>query len=157
MNFKSIFFLLSFVLTSTAFGESLFIPSYNDRVSVDRISGTVIPKIKIQTGVDGSATDVSASNPLPVTSTPSGGGAWTQTTASVTTAGANASAAKARKYLLVVNKGTDTIYLKSGANPSAGQGVPIPAGGNYEPLFPPSADVYLKAASGTQSYELIEG
>lgn len=95
---------------------------------------------------------------VPVFSFAVPGGQWVTQTVSVSTTGAKFLNAKtSRQYLLIVNKGAATIYMKSGSLPGAGEGIPIPAGGNYEPAYPPHGDVYLKSSSGTQSVELIDG
>lgn len=86
------------------------------------------------------------------------GGPRTQTTTSVTT---SSSLVLLRQtgtiYLLIVNKGSQTVYVKFGSNVGVGEGIPIPAGGSYEPINPPDDAVYMKSASGTQSIELLRG
>lgn len=63
----------------------------------------------------------------------------------------------ARIYLLVVNKGANSVYFKCGSSFSGTEGVLIPAGGNYEPLKAPLCDVYLKSASGSNIVSILEG
>lgn len=75
------------------------------------------------------------------------------TTTSTQALGAN----PLRNYLLIQNKGTDTIYVKFNAAGSAGEGVMVTAGGNYEPLKPLTSSFYVRAASGTQTLTVIEG
>jgi hypothetical protein len=97
-------------------------------------------------------------NPIPVTGAVGVGGTFVQSTITVTTTGAQVlPALNGRKYLIVINKGTDTIYFKLDSAPGAGQGVPILPGGNYEPFAVPSNAIFLKANSGTQSVEIIQG
>lgn len=62
-----------------------------------------------------------------------------------------------RDYLLIVNKGSNTIYVKFGSHVGSGEGIPIPAGGNYEPYDAPDDAVYMKSASGSQSVEIVRG
>jgi len=53
-----------------------------------------------------------------------------------------------RSYLIIVNTGSNTMYANFGA-PGSGSGIPIPAGGNYEPFQTPMNSVYLVSPSGT--------
>lgn len=53
-----------------------------------------------------------------------------------------------RSYLLIVNTGGAPIYANFGA-PGSGSGIPIPAGGNYEPLQVPGNAIYLISPSGS--------
>lgn len=86
----------------------------------------------------------------------SDGGPYTESTVTVTaTAQKVINSASSRLYLLIINKGSDSVFLKAGAAPASGEGIPIPPGGNYEPKFPSTDDIYLKAASGIQTMELI--
>lgn len=62
-----------------------------------------------------------------------------------------------RKYLLIINNGSATVYAKGGSIHSSTEGVPIVAGGNWEPFQTPTDAIYLKSASGTQSVSIIEG
>ena len=62
-----------------------------------------------------------------------------------------------RSYLLVQNKGTDSVILKLGSVHSASEGIVIVVGGNYEPIRVPKDSVYLKATSGTQTVSIVEG
>lgn len=60
-----------------------------------------------------------------------------------------------RTYLLIVNSGANAIYVKFGA-PASTTSIPIPAGGNYEPLQPPSNSVNLICPTGSFA-TVIEG
>lgn len=62
-----------------------------------------------------------------------------------------------RFYLLIVNKGTQTVYVKFNASSTGTEGIPIPAGGNYEPLHVPTTSVYVLSSSGTQALYILEG
>lgn len=62
-----------------------------------------------------------------------------------------------RKYLIIINSGTDAIYIKAASAHSGTEGVKIPAGGNWEPFVPPIDSLYFKSASGTQAVSIIEG
>jgi hypothetical protein len=76
----------------------------------------------------------------------------------VTTTSAQALAAnQSRKYLLIQNKGTDSILVKFGSAHSASEGILISAGGYYEPFVAPIDAVFLKASSGTQTTVVVEG
>lgn len=80
----------------------------------------------------------------------------TEVTATTTSAEASVLNMK-RQYLLIINKGTATVYAKIGSAHSGTEGVPIPAGGNWEPFVIPVGAVYLKSASGSQSVSVVEG
>lgn len=63
-----------------------------------------------------------------------------------------------RNYLLIQNLGATNIIAKFGsAISSSNEGVVIVAGGNYEPIVAPGNSLYLKAASGSPTYVVIEG
>jgi hypothetical protein len=102
-------------------------------VAADEIAGKKIQRVKVQHGVDGSAVDVSATDPLPVTGAISVTGtmpvsqalpvqAATATLAnvagsasSVTLQASNAN----RKGLTIVNDSTAILYVKFGSTASA--------------------------------------
>lgn len=86
------------------------------------------------------------------------GGQWVQSTVSVNSTGVKAANIKiGRVYLLIVNKGSSTIYIKIDGIPSSSQGIPVPAGGNFEPQYPPYNEIWIKTSSGTQDVEVVEG
>lgn len=61
-------------------------------------------------------------------------------------------------YLLIQNKGTDSIYVKFGsAQTNPGEGVLIPAGGNYEPIHALANSIWLESASGSQPVMIVTG
>jgi hypothetical protein len=62
-----------------------------------------------------------------------------------------------RKYFLIQNKGSETIYLKFDSAHSGTEGIVIPAGGNYEPVKAPLNSVWLKSSTGSQSYVIFHG
>ncbi len=62
-----------------------------------------------------------------------------------------------RNFLLLVNDGAVPVYVKVGSAQSAHEGVTIPAGGNWEPGFPPSDAVYINTASSTASVTVVTG
>lgn len=62
-----------------------------------------------------------------------------------------------RHYLLVVNKGTDVVYLKFDSLSTGTDGIPLPAGAVYEPWVVPTNSLYIKAASGTQTVLVLVG
>lgn len=64
---------------------------------------------------------------------------------------------KNRKYLIIINNGSQTVYVKMGSAHTTTEGIPIVAGGNWEPIQTPIDSVYLKSASGTQSVSINEG
>lgn len=62
-----------------------------------------------------------------------------------------------RKYLLIQNTGAQSIILKFDTVQSASEGIVISAGGNYEPISAPTDPLFIRSASGTSTYTLIEG
>jgi hypothetical protein len=63
-----------------------------------------------------------------------------------------------RHYLLIQNlSSTIGVTVTLGAAQSAGEGVYIVAGGNWEPIVAPHDSIYLKSASSTASVEIVEG
>ena len=62
-----------------------------------------------------------------------------------------------RVYLLIQNQGTDSIIVNVGAAQVGSNGILIPAGGNWEALRAPLDAIYLKAVTGSQAVEILEG
>lgn len=62
-----------------------------------------------------------------------------------------------RNYLMIHNKGSESILIKFGSTISASEGLLLPAGGYYEPMKAPRTSVYIKATTGTQTVLVIEG
>lgn len=79
--------------------------------------------------------------------------AFTATTTSAQALAANTY----RRYLIIQNRGTGSVYVKFDAVHSGTEGPEIIGGGNYELLTPPYNSVYIVAATGTQSVVLYEG
>lgn len=83
---------------------------------------------------------------------------FTQTTFSCTTTSSVAIAARPyRKYFLIQNRGSTSVYIKPDSAHSGTEGIEIIAGGNWEPIESPQNSFYCKAASGTDSLTIIEG
>ena len=83
--------------------------------------------------------------------------AVTLTTASVSSSALALAANANRKYLLIQNNGTSSIYVKFGSTISTTEGITLAAGGNYEPIIPPIGAIYMKASTGTQTVTIYEG
>lgn len=62
-----------------------------------------------------------------------------------------------RTYFIFQNKGTDSIFLKVDSVHIGTEGIEISAGGNYEPFVAPTNSIFIKAASGSQTFSIIEG
>lgn len=62
-----------------------------------------------------------------------------------------------RTYLIIVNNGAVPVIVKFGSVQTAGEGISIPAGGNYEPYKTPSNSVYAETASSTASVTIMQG
>lgn len=63
-----------------------------------------------------------------------------------------------RRYLLIVNKGANTVYVAPDAAPTGTAGTPIVTLGNYEPngVAPVNA-MYCKSSSGTMTVTVQAG
>lgn len=62
-----------------------------------------------------------------------------------------------RRYLRVVNKGAETVYLKFGSASTGTIGLPLATTVTYEPSVVPTDAIFLKAASNTPVVLVIEG
>lgn len=62
-----------------------------------------------------------------------------------------------RIYLLIVNTGSNPVIVKLGSVQSALEGIPIPAGGSYEPIQAPGNGVWIETASSTSTVTLVQG
>ena len=62
-----------------------------------------------------------------------------------------------RKYLLIINNGSNSIVVKFGSVQTGTEGVLVPSGGNYEPSSVPADAVFMESASGTNTVTIIEG
>lgn len=80
-------------------------------------------------------------------------GEFTATTSSQQLVSAN----MRRKYLLVQNKGSRTMYLKFELSPTGTQGIEIPPGGNYESIDMPISPAFVKTSSGSSVGFFMEG
>lgn len=82
----------------------------------------------------------------------------TQTTASASgTSTKILDARTTRNYLLFQNNGATNIYLKFDAIHSGTEGIVVIAGGVWEPIEVPRNSIWIKAASATPSYTILEG
>lgn len=122
-----------------------------DTIATDDISGVKYQRVKVVSGADGTATDVSATAPLPVqesrvsTSTLSN---VSSSATSVTVLASNSS----RRQATVYNDSTAILYLKFGATASAtSYTVQLPAAGYYElpqPVYTGILDGIWASANG---------
>lgn len=63
-----------------------------------------------------------------------------------------------RKYLMIQNRGVEDIYIKTASVHTGGQvGIIIVGGGSWEPVDAPMESIYIKSASSTSDYTIIEG
>jgi hypothetical protein len=62
-----------------------------------------------------------------------------------------------RTYLILINTGSQTVYVKFGSAQATTEGVPIPAGGSYEPNKAPANSVWADTATSTSTLTIIEG
>lgn len=64
---------------------------------------------------------------------------------------------QSRSCIIIVNKGSQIVYITVASGGGATEGVPIPSGGNWEPQTPFVNAVYARSASGTQTVLVVEG
>lgn len=82
----------------------------------------------------------------------------TSSAAVTTTSGQIIPSNSLRVYLIMVNTGTNTVYVKAGAVQStATDGIPILPGGNYEPFLAPANNIYADTSTGSSTIEWQEG
>lgn len=63
-----------------------------------------------------------------------------------------------RAYLMVINTGSEAVYLKFGSTiQTSTEGIPLPAGWFYENTEGPSNAVWLVTASSTSTVIYMEG
>ena len=109
-------------------------------VATDDIGGVHHQRVKIEFGADGSATDVSSSDPLPVRAQPGTGSALAAPFHLVAAGGTNATVVKASAghlhgWFVYNNAGSvrKLVFHNTASTPTASAGVyftlPIPAGG----------------------------
>lgn len=124
-----------------------------DVIASDDIGGVKHQRVKVEFGADGSATDVSAANPLPVAPSNSSTSSVTNVAASassVTLKAANAS----RKALYIFNAGTSDLFVKFGATATTTTSfsVMIPPNGFFEfpddPIYTGIVDGIWTATGG---------
>lgn len=53
-----------------------------------------------------------------------------------------------RSYLLIQNSGTNAAYFSFGAPKAPSSTFILAAGGNYEPIYPPSNSIYMTVPTG---------
>lgn len=63
---------------------------------------------------------------------------------------------KYRRYLILQNVGSYTVYVKFGSAHSGTEGVWLVPGGVYEPIKPPIGAIYFKSASSTSDVNVID-
>lgn len=122
--------------------------------ATDDIGGVQYQRVKVTYGADGSATDASETNPLPISDATSG--ALTSTAVSVTTTATAlpASPASGRKRILVQNLAAVAVYLGS-ASVTTSNGIEIaPKGTLLLPLG--SSVLYGRVATGTADVRVLE-
>lgn len=61
-----------------------------------------------------------------------------------------------RNYLLIQNKGTDTVLVNCDGITGV-DAIQITAGGNWEPLRVPTCSLFMKSASGSQTVHVLSG
>jgi hypothetical protein len=104
-------------------------------VAADEIAGVKHQRVKVQHGADGSATDVSAASPLPVTATSDRGAATFSgshtTSGTPSTSNQVRPANAARKEVEIVNISDATVYLGFGGAAVIEAGIPLTPGSGY--------------------------
>lgn len=63
-----------------------------------------------------------------------------------------------RGYIIIINRGSNTAVAKFGTTAQSGtEGVPIPAGGSYEPIQAPTNPLWLVTTASTSAVTIVEG
>lgn len=129
-------------------------PGSGATIATDDVGGVQYQRVKLAHGADGSATDASSTNPLPISDATSG--TLTSTAVSVTTSATAlpASPATGRKRILVQNLASVAVYLGS-ASVTTSNGIEIaPKGTLLLPLG--SSVLYGRVATGTADVRVLE-
>lgn len=129
-------------------------PGSGATIATDDVGGVQYQRVKLAHGADGSATDASSTNPLPISDATSG--TLTSTAVSVTTSATAlpASPATGRKRILLQNLASVAVYLGS-ASVTTSNGIEIaPKGTLLLPLG--SSVLYGRVATGTADVRVLE-
>lgn len=128
-------------------------PGSGATIASDDIGGVHHQRVKISQGADGSATDVSSAAPLSVKQPLASSGTFGA--AAPTTSSASAVASNsARNQLLLVNNGSQTVYVGTGTVTTS-NGIPIPPGGSLT-ITTYYGAVHAITASGTGDLRYLE-
>lgn len=118
-------------------------------IAADDIGGVLHQRVKISQGADGSATDVSSAAPLSVKQPLAAASATTVSNVAPTGTAASAVAQNtARNSLLIVNNGTQTVYLGDTSGVTTSNGLPLPPGASWSTTTYYDV-VYAITSSGT--------
>lgn len=156
---KSILVVIALLFAADANASSVFSSDFGQQVSCDLNSGIAVPKIKIQYGADGTFTDVSASNPLPVNAAFGGSvvigantaGSISNNAAVTTTAATFTAPANAVGFLLEAeSSNTANVRWAIGSTATASVGT-LAEPGRDTGYIPAGANISVIAISGTQS------
>lgn len=126
-------------------------------VATDEIGGVHFQRAKLAFGVDGTSTDVSAANPVPINDrTPTFSAPLNQTAVSVTLVstflmGANANR---RLFELVNTSSTSSVWVAFGATAVANTGIFLLPGATYYQAYSGAANAI--AVGGTVVLALVE-
>ena len=129
--------------------------------ATDDVGGVQFQRTKVTWGVDGTAVDASASNPLPVTDGPADTSTVTQVTSSASNTTLKVANAN-RRGLYIYNDSSSILYVKLGATASlTSYSTQVPAGGLYElparPGWTGIVDGFWAAANGSAMVTELTG
>ena len=125
-------------------------------IATDEVSGVQYQRVKVNYGADGSATDVSADNPLPVVETASGAVLSTAVTVGTSATAVPASPLSGRKAVVIHKNGAAIVYL-GGASVNTSNGFPIPAGATGMAIsLDSSVTLYCISGSAGQDVRVLE-
>lgn len=118
-------------------------------VAADDVGGVIHQRVKVEFGADGSATDVSSSNPLPITSGITGIGHGVKTVATAGTDEALAASTACKKVTIQAQTDNTTLIAIGGsgvdATEATGTGIVLYPGGTFELEIDNLNDVYIDA------------
>jgi len=80
-----------------------------------------------------------------------------QTGTATTTAVAVLTNNQNRKYLLIQNLGSENLYFSTEDFSDENDAIRIAPDGNYEPWLAPQNSIYLKTATATTLFSIVEG
>lgn len=129
-------------------------PGVGATIATDDVGGRHFQRVKPAFGADGSASDVSSANPLPITDATNGALVSAATTVGTSATPLPATPASGRRRIVIQNLSDDVVYVGS-ASVTTATGLEIASRGSLTlPLG--SAIIYGRVATGTADVRTLE-